>query len=61
MTENRTITVPRIVTVRQAAATGLLPEHALRMLIKNGTVKSIPVGNRQMVNLDTLIAWLNEH
>ncbi|MBQ0038517.1 MAG: hypothetical protein KBS74_07605 [Clostridiales bacterium] len=60
MDEIKTITAPRIVTIRQGAKLGPLPEHALRTLIKNGTIRAIPVGNRQMFNYDKFIAWLNE-
>ena len=34
-------------------------ECALRELIKNGTIPSVPIGNRSLVNLDVLIDYLS--
>lgn len=52
--------IPRFVTIRQAAATGILPEHTLRRFVKDGTIPSIKSGNRNLINLDRLIAQLEE-
>lgn len=52
--------IPRFVTIRQAAATGILPEHTLRRFVKDGTIPSIKSGNRNLLNLDRLIAQLEE-
>lgn len=56
MTSN--MTVPRLMTVRQIAATGLMPEHALRTLVKTGRAPSFKVGNKHLINYDKLIEQL---
>ena len=50
--------LPRMMTIREIAKTGLLPEHALRVLVKSGQVPHIMVGNKALVNLDRLIEIL---
>lgn len=51
--------VPRMMTIRQVAATGLLPETALRRLAAENRLPALRVGNRLLVNYDALIARLN--
>lgn len=51
-------TIPRLMTIRQVAATGLMPEHALRTLVKTGRAPSFKVGNKNLINLDKLIEQL---
>lgn len=46
MTEN----IPRMMTVRQVARTGLLSEHALRLMLKAGKLPAIFVGNKALIN-----------
>ncbi len=55
MTEN----VPRMMTVRQVARTGLLPEHALRLMLKAGKLPAIFVGNKVLINYDRLCEQLS--
>lgn len=50
---------PRIMTSRKAAKETNLPEHMIRMGIKEGWVPGFPRGNRFYVNVDQLIAYLN--
>lgn len=52
--------IPRMLTIRQVAATGLLPETALRRLAAEGRLPALKVGNRLLVNLDLLVEQLNE-
>lgn len=61
MTNNETITAPRMMTIRQIAATGLLPEHALRLMAKAGQLPAITVGSTKkiLVNYDRLCEQLN--
>lgn len=47
-----------MLTIREVAATGLLPEHALRTLVKAGFVPHIKVGNRAYIDYDKLVAQL---
>lgn len=48
----------RMLTIREVAATGLLPEHTLRTLVKDGQAPCITVGNRVYINFDKLVAQL---
>lgn len=50
---------PRMMTIREVAKTGLLPEHALRTMVKTGQAPHIQVGSRVLINYDKLIAQLN--
>ena len=58
--ENKTATHPRMLTIRQIAATGLLPEHALRLMAKAGQLPCITVGETRniLVNYDKLLTQL---
>lgn len=51
--------IPRMLTIRQVAATGLLPETALRRLAAEGRLPALKVGNRLLVNFDLLVEQLN--
>ena len=55
MTEN----VPRMMTVRQVARTGLLSEHALRLMLKAGKLPAIFVGNKALITYDRLCEQLS--
>lgn len=50
---------PKMLTIRETAKTGILPEYALRTLVKQGKIPGIYVGNRFLVNYDRLCDWLN--
>ena len=50
---------PKRLTIRQVAATGVLSEHALRLLQKQGRLPCLYVGNRCLVNYDKLLAQLD--
>ena len=56
MTENKTM--PQMMTIRQVAATGILSEHAIRMLVKAGKIPHLTVGKRVLINLDTVLKML---
>jgi hypothetical protein len=49
-----------MMTIRQIAATGLLPEHALRLMAKAGQLPCITVGETRkiLVNYDKLLTQL---
>lgn len=51
--------VPKFLTIRQTAATGILSEHHLRLLEKQGKLPGIYSGNRFKVNVDLLVDQLN--
>lgn len=49
----------RFLTVREVAASGVLSEHHLRLMIKEGKVPGIYTGNRFMVNVPLFLAQLD--
>ena len=51
--------VPKMMTIRQVAATGVLPEYALRNGVKQGWVPHIKSGNKYFINYDKLLDILN--
>ena len=51
--------MPKFKTIRQTAATGILPEHRLRLMQKQGSLPGIQVGDRFLVNVDLLVELLN--
>lgn len=51
--------IPRMMTVREIAGTGLLPEHALRMMLKSGKLPAIFVGKKAFINYDNLCEKLS--
>ena len=46
--------MPTFKTIRQTAATGVLSEHRLRLMVAAGTCPGIRTGNRFLVNVDAL-------
>lgn len=53
-------TLPTMMTIRQVAETGLLKEHTLRLMLKQNKVPGvIYVGKRALINVDKLVAYLN--
>ena len=60
MTTNKNISstspppLPKMMTVRQVAATGLLPESAIRRLLREKKIAAVYSGNKAFINFDTL-------
>ena len=52
--------MPILRTIRQTAATGILTEHRLRLMQKEGRLPGIQTGNRFLVNIDALSKQLEE-
>ena len=50
---------PRMMSIREVASTGLLPEHALRLLLKAGKLPAIYVGKKALINYDKLCIALD--
>lgn len=50
---------PNMRTVRQIAKTGLLSEHALRIMLKAGKLPAIYIGNKALINYDKLCEQLS--
>ena len=45
-------------TIRQTAKLGILTEHRLRILQKQGLLPGVYCGNRFLVDVDALRAWM---
>lgn len=45
---------PKMMTVRAVARTGILPEHALRILLKAGKLPAIYIGKKALINYERL-------
>ena len=53
--------LPKIMTIRQVAKTGLLSEYALRQLCKQGKVPCITVGaGKVLINFDAFVNQLQQ-
>ena len=51
---------PRMLTVRETAKTGILPEHSIRLLLKAGKLPAMYVGKNALINYDNLCQQLSE-
>ena len=49
---------PNMMTVREVAKTGLLSEHALRIMLKAGKLPAIYIGKKALINYDKLVDQL---
>lgn len=45
---------PTMMTIREIARTGLMSEHALRMMLKAGNLPAIFIGKKAFINYDKL-------
>lgn len=43
-----------MMTIREIANTGLLSEHALRLMLKEGKLPAIYIGKKALINYDRL-------
>ena len=50
---------PKMMTIREIAKTGLLSEHALRIMLKAGKLPAIYIGNKALINYDKLCEQLS--
>ena len=55
---NASATPPRMMTIRQVAQTGVLPEHALRQMEKQKMLPCFYVGKKCLINYDKLVEQL---
>ena len=53
-----TKSMPKMMTIRQIAATGILSEHAIRMLVKAGKIPHLTVGKKVLINYNTVVKML---
>lgn len=49
----------KFLTIRQTAATGLMTEHYLRLLVAQGKCPGIKSGNRFLINVEALTEQLD--
>ena len=52
--------MPEFKTIRQTAATGILSEHRLRLMVAQGVCPGIKTGNRFLINVSALAEMLDE-
>ena len=45
---------PTMMTIREIAGTGLMSEHALRIMLKAGKLLAIFIGKKALINYDKL-------
>ena len=50
--------IPQMMTVRQMAATGILPENAIRSLLKQGKLPAIYSGKKALINFELVCEML---
>ena len=48
-----------MMTIKEVAKTGILPEHAIREMSKRGELPAVYVGKRAYINFDLLVERLN--
>ena len=51
--------MPEFRTIRQTAATGILPEYRLRLMVAEGICPGIKTGNRFLINVTALAEMLD--
>ncbi len=51
--------IPRFMTIREVASTGILPEYALRCMEKRGELPCIYSGRKCLINYDRFIDQLS--
>lgn len=51
---------PTMLTVRETAKKGILPEHAIRLLLKAGKLPAIFVGKKAYINYEKLCEQLSQ-
>ena len=56
MSENN---VPKLMTIREVARTGIIPENALRRLVKQGVVKALYSGKKAFINYQSVCNIIN--
>lgn len=54
-----TLQVPTMMTVRQVASTGILPENAIRVLLKQGKLPAVYSGNTAYIHFEKFVEYLN--
>lgn len=50
--------IPKMLTVKQVAATGVLPEHTIGVLLKQGKLPAVYSGTTAYINFDLMCEYL---
>ena len=50
--------LPKMLTIREVASTGLLPEHALRQLVREGKIPCVFAGRKALICFSRLCEML---
>lgn len=53
------VDVPRFMSIREVAKTGILSEYTLRLMEKQGKLPCIHTGRKCLINFDKLVDQLN--
>lgn len=59
--ENKYSHLPRMMTVRQVAATGILPESAIRRMLRENKLPAVFSGKKAFINFDLLCQQLSNY
>lgn len=57
---NEEYNVPKMMTIREIARTGILPENAIRMFVKQNKIPHIKVNKKVLINFHILCNMLND-
>ena len=50
--------IPKMMTINQVAKTGLLPENALRVMVRQGEIPAVYSGKKAFINYENLVRRL---
>jgi hypothetical protein len=51
---------PKLQTIRQIAKSGLMPEHALRLLIKQGKLPVLYINSKALLDITVVIEYVKK-
>ncbi len=54
-----TLEFPTMMSIRAIAKTGVLPENAIRTMVKNGSIQVVHSGTKVLINFKLLCEYLN--
>lgn len=54
MEERKTLKTNRMMSIREVASTGIIPEHALRILVREKRIPFVKIGTKVLVNYEVL-------
>ena len=60
MMSNNDCNIPRMMTIREVARTGVMSEYTLRAMVKQGHVPCVKVGVKVLINFELFCAMLND-